>query len=245
MTDRRVGLLMCDHVDVEARDVAGDYPEMFSDLLADQAVDLVGYDVVAGELPADPSECDGWITTGSRASVYDGEPWIADLSGFVRRVHEAELPFVGICFGHQLIAQALGGEVARAPGGWGVGARVAVVSSAEPWMQPPARRFRVLYSHQDQVVALPPGGRVLAAAPHAPVAMMAVGDHLLGIQGHPEFPAGYLRVLLERRRGATIPGDVVDDALGTLELPLHRQVVAEWIARFFSPAAGGLGAARG
>ncbi len=232
MTDRRIGLLVCDHVAAEFREIAGDYPDMFADLMG--GVELVRYDVAAGEVPSDPTVCDGWLATGSRLSVYDDEQWISELVEFVRRVDAARVPFVGVCFGHQLIAEALGGRVAKAPGGWGVGARVARVVVGEPWMQPSASEFRVLYSHQDQVTALPPGGRVLAVAEHAPVAMLAVGDHLLGIQGHPEFAPAYARALLESRRGRRIPVDVADAALASLDASLDRGLVAAWMLAFLT-----------
>ena len=212
---RRVGVLVCDHVPDEFRGVAGDYPDMLSILLASrwEGAEIVAYDVVAGEIPAGPTVCDGWVTTGSRFSVYEPQPWIAALTDFVVAVHGERVPFVGICFGHQLLAQALGGEVARSPGGWGVGAKTARVVAPEAWMEPPAPSFRILYSHQDQVVGLPEGGRVLATAGHAAVAMLAVGDHLLGIQGHPEFVPAYAEALLRRRRGGRIPASTADEAL--------------------------------
>lgn len=233
MSDLRVGLLVCDHVPRDLRAVAGDYPDMFSRLFDSGGVELVPYDVVGGELPRDPGECDGWLTTGSRFSVYDPEPWIAPVAGFLRRVHRARIPLVGVCFGHQLIAHALGGTVARASGGWGVGAHLARVVEATPWMRPPKEGYRIPYSHQDQVVELPPGGRILAATDHSPVAMLAVGDHLLGVQGHPEFPPAFLLALLERRRGDRIPVPVADAALATLADPLDRRMVGDWIAAFW------------
>ncbi len=238
MSERRIGLLLCDHVDPELAVIAGDYPDMFGDLLAGRGLDLVSFDVVGGRLPQAPDRCDGWIITGSRYAVYDPEPWIEDLGGFVRRAVTSGIPVVGICFGHQLLAQALGGRVERARGGWGVGARTARVVARRSWMVPPAEAFRLLYSHRDQIVELPPGARVLAVADHAPVAMFEVGDVALGLQGHPEFAPRYLRALLERRRGAAIPAEVADEALTTLHAGLDRSLLAAWIATFFSGSSG-------
>ena len=101
-------------------------------------------------------------------------------------------------------------------------------------MEPPAPSFRILYSHQDQVVGLPEGGRVLATAGHAAVAMLAVGDHLLGIQGHPEFVPAYAEALLRRRRGGRIPASTADEALASLSRPLDRNLLASWIVSFLS-----------
>ena len=118
-----VGLLECDHVDERFRDATdGDYLELFGRLFGAHVPDLElrPFDVVGGELPDGPEVCDGWVCTGSRHSAYDDLPWIADLQAFIREVAAAGRPFVGICFGHQVLAQALGGRVERASG-WGAG----------------------------------------------------------------------------------------------------------------------------
>src|SRR5439155_13318902 len=107
----------------------------------------VGYDVVNGVFPKSAVECDAWLATGSRYSVYDGEPWIGQLCDFVGDVGAAEAPFAGICFGHQLLAQAVGGSVAKAPGGWGAGRHTINFNDAGEWS--------LLFMHQDQVNGLP------------------------------------------------------------------------------------------
>jgi GMP synthase-like glutamine amidotransferase len=178
-------------------------------------------------LPVDPAECDAWITTGSRHSVNDDEPWIRALENFVREVAVADVPFVGICFGHQLIAKALGGTVVRSERGWGVGAKDVEVRDDLGL----GGSYRILHSHQDQVETLPPGGQVLGWNEDCPVSMLGVGDNLIGIQGHPEFVASYSRALMESRRGDEIPAQTVDDALATLARPTDSDRLADWILR--------------
>ncbi len=117
----------------------------------------------------------------------------------MRAVRHDEVPYVGICFGHQLLAHALEGRTERAGGGWGAGVGPMEVCAVEPWMDPPVPSVTLLYLHQDQVTALPPGGGVLGRADHCPVAMMRVGSTMLGIQAHPEFSSGYVDSLLEAR----------------------------------------------
>jgi GMP synthase-like glutamine amidotransferase len=227
-----VALLECDHVDAEVRGIAGDYGDMFSNLFSDHApeVALDHVDVVGGAALPELGTHDGIVITGSRQSVGDDLPWIDDLIDLVVRAHERNVPVVGICFGHQLIAHALGGRVDRAPAGWGVGVHRAIITAPRAWMAPRSSGFDLLVSHQDQVTAVPSGGTVLATSDHAPVAAFEVGS-LLGFQGHPEFVAAYADALMTRRV-ERIGGDVIDRARGTLSRATDHATVARWIARF-------------
>lgn len=227
----RIGLLVCDHVPPEFRDLAGDYPDMFEDLLSGRpAIELVPYDLPAGEFPPSVNECEGWITTGSRRSVYENEPWIEDLAELVRNIARAESPYVGVCFGHQMIAQALGGKVERAEVGWGVGAKDVEVPDPPEWLG--RSRYRILNSHADQVVDAPPGARVLGGNDHCSNSLMQVGESMIGIQGHPEFTPELCEALIRSRRGTVIPEDVAEAALGSLATPPDNQALADVLADF-------------
>jgi GMP synthase-like glutamine amidotransferase len=216
----RIGLLECDHVDERFRSIAGDYVDMFAALLPD--LDLVPYDACNGTLPASPDECDGWLATGSRRSVYDDEPWIHALSTFVRSIRDAGAPYAGICFGHQLLAHALGGRTARAASGWGAGAHDMEVRDRQP------HTVTLLYMHGDQVAEVPDGGTVLGSTDHCAVAMLRVGSAMLGMQAHPEFPPAYLEALLDVRAGR-IGEEKTAAARASLERPLDAAVAARWI----------------
>ncbi len=225
----RIGLLVCDHVRPEFRDISGDYEDMFRRLFADHDdVEVVAYDAINGELPASPSEADAWLTTGSRHSVNDDEPWIRDLEKFVRDVAAAGVPFVGICFGHQLIAKALGGSVVKSDRGWGVGVQEVDLSEDLGW----GDSYRVLTSYQDQVDSLPPGAEILGWNDHCPVSVMGVGSTILGIQGHPEFEPAYSQALMESRRGTLIPEATVDAGLTSLTDEPDGSQLADWILEF-------------
>lgn len=234
----QVGLLECDHVVEPLRDVGGDYSDMFRGLLAgaQPQLELLTYDVVGGELPDDPAAHPAWLITGSSFSVFDDEPWIGDLLDFVRAVHAGDQRLVGICFGHQAIAHALGGATARSDRGWGVGVHQLEIVSPRTWMHPAEQHLRMVMSHQDQVVALPRGATVLARTDHCETAMLEVGDRLLGIQGHPEYTTEYAAAVLDTRLDR-IPPDLVAAARATFGDQTDANAASEWIARYLSQAA--------
>ena len=227
----KLGLLVCDHVRPEFLHVSGDYPDMFRGLFAGHPeVELVVYDVIGGELPSGPAECDAWITTGSRFSVNDDEPWIRQLEQFVRDVAKADVPFVGVCFGHQLIAKALGGTVVKSDRGWGVGAKEVKVRD-DLGLGP---SYTVLTSHQDQIDSLPAGAEILGWNEHCPVSMLGVGETMIGIQGHPEFDPAYSKALMESRRGTLIPEATVEEGMSSLEDDIDGNRLVDWILHRFS-----------
>ncbi len=230
----RVGLLECDHVPVELRDVADDYAAMFAARFAAHApwVTLEPIDVVGGGALPSVDDHDGYLITGSRHGVDDDLPWIAPLGGFVQAAVDAEVPTVGVCFGHQLLAWQLGGRVERAPAGWGVGVHHAEVVAHRPWMQPPAAGFDLIVSHQDQVVTLPGDAELVATSQHAPVAAFEVGS-ALGVQGHPEFDPAYATTLMALRRDR-IPAEVIAAGEATLAAPTDHATVTAWLGRFLA-----------
>jgi GMP synthase-like glutamine amidotransferase len=228
-----IGLLACDEVAERFRRIAGGYQQMFERLLSPHIPGLrvTRFDMQAGNIPADVRACDAWITTGSRASVYDDAEWIHAAERFVRKVADSDRPFVGICFGHQLLARSLGAEVKRAPGGWGAGVLPMRIVRREDWMTPARSTVRMQYMHADQATEPPEGATLLGEAPHCPVAMFQCGPRLLGIEAHPEFPAAYARALIEDRR-ARIGERAAADALARVDEPTDSDVVSGWIARF-------------
>jgi len=228
----RAGLLVVGHVDEKSRHIAGDYPELFDALLAPVGIEVVPYAAEHGQLPASLDECDGWLCSPSRLSVYDDDAWINDVEDLLRDAIARERPFVGICFGHQLLAQALGGRVERAPDGWGVGVHSYDVVERLPNMQPPLDRFALIASHQDQVVAVPDGARVIATSDFCPVAGLAAGERVWTVQGHPEFIPDLADHLLAGRR-KLIGDERVGMARASLTQPTDRHTIAQWIAATF------------
>ncbi|HYC45763.1 MAG TPA: hypothetical protein VED01_09795 [Burkholderiales bacterium] len=229
----KIGLLGCDDAPPHLRHLGGTYRDMFRRLLEPHVpgLELAWFELRAGELPAAVDACDAYICTGSRYSVYDDREWIGKLKAFVRTLHETKKLFVGVCFGHQMLAEALGGEVKPADYGWGVGVHEMKVVKPEPWMDPPEEEPKIQYMHSDQVQRLPPDSTVLAQAAHCEVAMFRVGDTMLGIEGHPEFPAAYVEALVNLRKD--LIGEArAEEALASLGTPVDDTVVARWIANF-------------
>lgn len=229
-----VGLLECDDVAGRFPRVEGGYREMFAALLEPAISDLrfSHYEAHRGTIPGSPTECDAWVCTGSKYSVYEKREWLGALATFVGRVRQSRVPFVGICFGHQLIAHALGGEVARAAQGWGVGVQEVEILRPEPWMRPPRERLLLHHMHADQVRRLPEGAVVLARSRHCDVEMFCVGESMLGIEGHPEFTAVFAEAVI-RDRSDEIGVDLAARALKSLEQPQDGALVGRWIAAFF------------
>lgn len=229
-----IGLLQCDHVSEQFQHIIPDYPQAFQDLFAKHAPDihLRVYDVCHGELPQSVDECQGYLTTGSRHSVYDNVDWIHQLAEFVRQIHAHNAKFVGICFGHQMIAFALGGKVAKSDHGWGIGTKPVTLQETPAWMTPNQSEYRLLLSHQDQVLDIPNGGRVLGGNEHCPISMLGVGSHMLGIQAHPEFTTEYAQALMQSRV-ERIGAKTVEDAQQTLSDKTDEAAVVQWIDAFF------------
>ena len=173
----------------------GDYPELFDALLAPHGVELQVFAVDEGQLPASLDKCDAWMTSPSRSSVLGDDPWLPDALELVRRIVDEERPFAGICFGHQMLGQALGGRVERAAGRLGrrraalLGRGAAALDGAAP----ADGGFTLIASHEDQVTELPPGAVRLAGTDHCPNAMFALGERAIGLQPHPEFTASISR----------------------------------------------------
>jgi GMP synthase-like glutamine amidotransferase len=222
----RIGILECGAPPEPLRSHFGGYGSMVQRLLG-ASRDTAIFDVQAGALSNGPEDCDAFVLTGSAAGVYDDLPWIAELIGFLRQVR-GRAKLVGICFGHQAMAEAFGGAVVKSPKGWGIGLQRYDVQRRADWMDGDGP-VHIAASHQDQVVVCPPGARVTAASAFTPYAGLDYGE-AISFQFHPEFEADFATALIEARRDRY--GALADPAIASYERPDDRARVRQWIDRF-------------
>jgi GMP synthase (glutamine-hydrolysing) len=229
----RLGILLCDHALAVLAARFCDYDQMLEQAFAPlhAAITWRVYDVIGGQLPAHIEECDGYLLSGSRHGCGDRLDWMLRLEDFIRALHGGDRALVGLCFGHQLMAQALGGEVQRAATGWGVGIRQYQVLAHAPWMAPALPRFALPVCHQDQVVRLPAGATCLAGSSHCAHFIVTYAPHMLGIQGHPEFEPAFLDALLDTLRGV-LPEATRRAALASLDARHDSWSIKHWILQF-------------
>jgi GMP synthase-like glutamine amidotransferase len=194
----------------------GNYSDMFVRLIGQHDADLEFqvYRVMDNQFPESATSCDGWLITGSKYGAYDDPPWIPPLKGLIQKIKAANIPLVGICFGHQIISEALGGRVEKSEKGWGLGLDTYKLSANSPWGD--QRQVSLNIFHQDQVVELPPGAEVFASSDFCQYAGLTIGDTVLTIQAHPEFSNEFNRELLDARDISTVPESLTIKAMDQL-----------------------------
>lgn len=222
------------------RDRFPSYPEMFVRMFAavDAGISCETVSLVKGEALPDPASLEGVLYTGSPAGVYEDEPWMAPLMDFIRASAQAKRPQVGICFGHQAMAQALGGQVVKSDKGWGVGAHTYQLAALPGWTgQNAPAQMRIGVSHQDQVVVAPPGSDVIAHSDFTEFAGLSYsGFPAISFQCHPEFDADFLTALYTARRGQSLSEDMADAAIASVQADNDRRFLAQWLASFLREA---------
>ena len=217
-----IGILETGRPPEELAPEHGNYPSMVQDWLDLPEAEYKNFAALDGQLPDSPRAADLWVITGSRFGVYDGDPWIAALEGFVRDCRDAGVPMVGICFGHQVIAQALGGDVGKSDKGWGLGVHDYVPRDWPAALGQAPEKIAIQAYHQDQVFTPPQGAETIASSDFCEHAALWYPGFALTVQGHPEFGKPYTKALLESRRGTVLKPDEVDVAQGSMGKDVTR-----------------------
>ena len=227
-----LGVLLADTVDEPLRARFGDYTTMFASLFASGGIDQChfnSYNVWNQQYPEDIDQCDAYVISGSRKSCYESDDWIKRLLDYIQFLHSQRKKTIGICFGHQCVALALDGCVARSERGWGVGVHEYSVVDEDTFPFLRCSPVRLQCSHQDQVTRMPRGATLTLQSEFCPYAGMKIEDHLLTVQPHPEFNAGYAECLLRTREdllGPRFPGALESLVRQTDEIGMVRSFAA-------------------
>lgn len=220
----KIGILQTGRVHPDQRPITGDIGPHFSAMLDGNGFSFETYLIVDMAFPEAITDCDGWIITGSKHGAYDDLPFIAPLEDFIRDVYAADIPLVGVCFGHQIIAQALGGKVEKFADGWAVG------NTQYDWN---GETLTLNAWHQDQVVERPADATVFASNDFCQNAALVYGKKAFTVQPHPEYGRPYINGLIEHNGKGNIPEDRLDKARAGLDVPSDNDKIAAQIARFF------------
>jgi len=193
-----------------------------------------GYRVSEGDFPESLDVCDAYLITGSPQGVYDSQPWIADLERFIQDSYQAGKKLVGICFGHQILAHALGGHAEKSEKGWELGLHSFEINTHKAWMTDKPDQCSLYFVHQDQVMHLPPEAELLGANDFCPNLLYTIDNKALGIQGHPEFTTEIMREILEGKE-EKVDAEVHQNAVNSLDRGApDNKLLAQWIVNFLT-----------
>ena len=219
-----IGILQTGQAPDTLKGSLGDYPDLFAELLRGHDLTFKTWHVEVGEFPTGIHDADGWLITGSRHGTYEPHAFIPPLEAFIREAYAQKVPLVGICFGHQIIAQALGGKVEKYAKGWAVG----------PQSYDFEGETMVLQAwHQDQVVQKPDLATRVASNEFCENAALVYDDRAFTVQAHPEFEDSFVDGLIRTRGRGKVPDPLLDSAAAKLGGKLDNSGMADRIAAFF------------
>lgn len=231
-----IGILECGQTPADWIAEHGEMADPFPPFLqrADPSLNFKVYKAHRNELPASPDECDAWLVTGSPHSVYEHPAWQAELARFLTQAAR-QRPVVGVCYGHQLLHEALGGRVEKETSGWGIGVQRYGLHEVPAWAPAagPRDAFRLIALHQDQVTQPAPGTRVLAGNDFCRVCITTIGDNVFTIQAHPEMTRKLARDIYEDQR-AQQGDELTRRAMRSLDGDIDDLAAARWILAFIT-----------
>lgn len=222
----KTAILQTGHAPETLWEKHGDYDAMSKVFLGYDPDEIKTFNTQKSELPKAVTDYDLYLITGSPKGVYDGDPWIAELEYFIRRAHNTNIKMIGVCFGHQIMAQALGGSVRKSPKGYGLGVMDYKFADGET--------VSLNAWHQDQVEEAPQGAEVILSSEFCPVAGLAYSHNAISFQPHPEFTKAFMDDLISFREGDTITAEQAHKARATLKKTAHVPAIQKRIKRFFN-----------
>lgn len=229
-------LLICDQFPGILPPDIPSYERMFERvfLQADKGCRFRVFQTWKGALPANLNKDDIYLVSGSNNSAYDDVEWVVRLREWIRAAYRSGCRLTGICFGHQIIAEALGGKVVRSPKGWGIGLRTSVIQDAEFLSVAGDKQFVLQYDHHDQVVRLPEEAVLVSGSDFCPADSFRIGSQVLTFQGHPEFSNAFITHWVNDC-APDEPAAVKEAALGSMKTLDNEGVkVAGWILQWFN-----------
>ena len=226
-----IGILQCGHFAQRDGAPLRNYSMLYAEMLAGHGFEFKTWSVVDMEFPASVNDADGWLVSGSKHGTYDDLPFIAPLEDFIRKIYAANVPLVGICFGHQIMAQALGGHSERFHDGWSIG--------NVDYQFTDGSKLAMNAWHQDQVIAPPPDATTIASTDFCKHAALAYKGRAMSVQPHPEFEPHDVEMLLDIRATGVVPEDRIANSRAKLAKPTDNEQMANRIAAFFKGADNG------
>lgn len=226
----KIGILQTGNAPQPLLEKQGDYDDRMRWLLGESDFTYKTYDIQAGQFPSSAEEADGWIITGSKHGVYEEHDWLGPLETLILSIVKSDSPLIGICFGHQIVAKAMGGIVEKSEEGWIVGLRTYEMQDGS--------KFTAYAWHQDQVIVPPPGARVIVQSDNCRFAGLLYPGKALTLQSHPEFTGRYFVGLLDDR-SEFLPEAVRDAAQSASSDTLDGDIYPIVLLRDFMLQRGG------
>ena len=227
----RIGIIETGKPSATLEELFGDYPFMFEQLIGATLGDASFFTkcIVSGEKTGAPEQADGWLITGSRHGAYDRQPWIEPLEEFIRECFAKSKPMIGVCFGHQIIAQAMGGKVQKSNKGWAVGPEKYNISNKPDWMTHLSKTYTSHAIHQDQIIEIPKNATVISSSGFCEFAGLLYGNpdapNAITVQSHPELSDGFVKKIGAERLAKVVPEHTLKAGLARLGTEVNN---AEW-----------------